>query len=85
MYGRKGQNIVEMNNKAVDRSLEALVQIEVPATWGMAVDDTIEDPDLPYFVEHIQTPMARHEGDELPVSAFIGMGRRDFSNGNDCI
>jgi pyruvate-ferredoxin/flavodoxin oxidoreductase len=34
MYGRKGQNIVEMNNKAVDRSLEALVQIEVPATWG---------------------------------------------------
>ena len=39
---------------------------------GMAVDDTIEDPDLPYFVEHIQTPMARHEGDELPVSALLG-------------
>ncbi len=81
MYGRKGQNIVEMNNKAVDRSLEALVQIEVPATWGMAVDDTIEDPDLPYFVEHIQTPMARHEGDELPVSAFIGMEDGTFPMG----
>ena len=35
--------------------------------------EQMEDPDLPYFVEHIQTPMARHEGDELPVSAFVGM------------
>ncbi|NLJ67592.1 MAG: pyruvate:ferredoxin (flavodoxin) oxidoreductase, partial [Clostridiales bacterium] len=81
MYGRKGQEIVEMNKKAVDRSLEALVQMEVPAAWGIATEETMEDPDLPYFVEHIQTPMARHEGDELPVSAFVGMEDGTFPMG----
>ncbi|HZJ56792.1 MAG TPA: pyruvate:ferredoxin (flavodoxin) oxidoreductase [Clostridia bacterium] len=81
MYGRKGQNIVEMNNRAVDSSLEALVQIEVPAVWGTAEDDVTDDSHVPDFVENIQTPMARHQGDELPVSAFVGMEDGTFPMG----
>lgn len=76
-YGRKGQSIVEMNNRAVDLGIEALVRVQVPAEWENAVDET---PDLssgvkdePDFVKRIQRVMARNEGDSLPVSAFNNM------------
>ncbi|NMB98156.1 MAG: pyruvate:ferredoxin (flavodoxin) oxidoreductase, partial [Clostridiaceae bacterium] len=32
-YGKKGKNIVDMNNMAVDRALEALVKVDVPESW----------------------------------------------------
>lgn len=73
MYGRKGAEIVTKNIGAVDRAIEALHQVPVPAKWKNAVTDVAEEPDLPDFVSRIQRPMARHEGDELPVSAFRGM------------
>ncbi len=73
MYGKKGQTIVDMNIAALDRSLEALVKIEVPETWANAQDENLPEKDEPDFVKNIQRPMARHEGDELPVSAFKGM------------
>ncbi len=81
MYGRKGQNIVEMNKKAVDSAIEALVKIEVPASWGTAPDDESDELDVPDFVKNIHAPMARQEGDELPVSAFKGMEDGTFPLG----
>ncbi|NSW90904.1 MAG: pyruvate:ferredoxin (flavodoxin) oxidoreductase [Firmicutes bacterium] len=81
-YGRKGKDIVDMNKAAVDRGIEALVKVNVPPEWVKASDDspneamgvgrnvTRVEPD---FVKNIQRPIARHEGDELPVSAFKGM------------
>ncbi len=73
MYGKKGQKIVDMNKAAVDRGLDALIEVRVPDGWK-----TDQDPDRPIkgepgFVRNIQRPMARLEGDELPVSAFEGM------------
>ena len=38
-YGRKGQNIVDMNCKAVDMGINALSEHEVPAEWINAKDD----------------------------------------------
>ena len=81
MYGKKGQNIVEMNKRAVDRSIEALVKVEVPSSWANAQDEEMPVKEEPEFIKNIQRPMARHEGDELPVSAFKGMEDGTFPLG----
>ncbi|HEX9061622.1 MAG TPA: pyruvate:ferredoxin (flavodoxin) oxidoreductase, partial [Clostridia bacterium] len=72
-YGKKGQKIVEMNNSAVDRGLDALIKVNVPENWRNVPDEELPVKDEPLFVKKIQRKMARHEGDELPVSAFEGM------------
>ncbi len=73
MYGRKGQNIVNMNKAAVDKAIEALIKVEVPVSWADAKEEETLINDEPDFVKNIQRIMARNEGDSLPVSAFIGM------------
>ncbi|WP_352419765.1 pyruvate:ferredoxin (flavodoxin) oxidoreductase [Proteiniborus sp.] len=73
LYGRKGEKIVEMNKKAVDRGVDGLVKVKVPSHWSQAKDGNNPIKEEPDFVKNIQRPMARHEGDELPVSAFTGM------------
>ena len=82
-YGKKGEKIVNMNNMAVDRSLQELNKVEVPKDWENATEDDEEFPikEEPEFVKRIQRPMARHEGDELPVSAFEGMEDGTFPLG----
>jgi len=72
-YGKKGRNIVEMNYKAVDHSIEALHKVEVPAAWASASDEARKPETVPDFIQRIQRPMARLEGDNLPVSAFRGI------------
>ncbi|NLJ40630.1 MAG: pyruvate:ferredoxin (flavodoxin) oxidoreductase, partial [Clostridiales bacterium] len=72
-YGRKGEHIVNMNYAGVDKSLDALVKVEVPAHWAEAVDDeTVTEDTRPAFVKNILDPIAKQRGDDLPVSAFIG-------------
>ena len=72
-YGKKGRKIVDMNNQAVDRSLDALHKVTVPPAWSAVVDDEAVPEIVPDFIHRIQRPMVRHEGDELPVSAFEGI------------
>jgi len=72
-YGRKGPNIVEMNNMALDKGINSLVKINIPIEWASARDEAPPLKDEPDFVRRIQRVMARNEGDELPVSAFNGM------------
>ncbi|MFY9296891.1 MAG: pyruvate:ferredoxin (flavodoxin) oxidoreductase [Caldicoprobacterales bacterium] len=81
MYGRKGEDIVDKNIRAVDSAIAALIKIEVPSTWATEEDEDIYEMDVPDFVTNIQVPMARHEGDELPVSAFVGMEDGTFPLG----
>lgn len=73
MYGKKGQKIVDMNKQAVDRGIEALVEVKVPDSWKNPPKEPITIKDEPDFIKNIQRKMSRHEGDELPVSAFEGM------------
>ncbi|MBI6873778.1 pyruvate:ferredoxin (flavodoxin) oxidoreductase [Clostridium aciditolerans] len=73
IYGKKGQKIVEMNKAAVDRGIDSLKKITVPGTWADAKDPDMPIKDEPEFIKKIQRPIARHEGDELPVSTFVGM------------
>lgn len=73
MYGKKGPDIVKKNTDAVDHAIAALKMVEIPASWKNAEEDMPQENEDPDFIKRLQRPMARHEGDELPVSAFKGM------------
>lgn len=80
-YGKKGQKVVDMNNAAIDKGIESLVEIKVPADWKNAADEEVKTKEVPSFIKNIVEPMNRTEGDKLPVSAFIGMEDGTFENG----
>ena len=69
-YGSKGQNIVDMNNGAIDKGIEALHRVNVPAEWANAEDEKEEAHEIPAFITDVQNVMNRQEGDRLKVSQF---------------
>ena len=69
-YGSKGQNIVDMNNGAIDKGIEALHRVNVPADWANAEDEKEEAHEIPAFITDVQNVMNRQEGDRLKVSQF---------------
>ncbi|OXT07247.1 pyruvate:ferredoxin (flavodoxin) oxidoreductase [Thermoanaerobacterium thermosaccharolyticum] len=80
-YGHKGEKIVNMNYAAVDRGINALVKVDVPASWADAQDEVKETRNVPDFIKNIADVMNRQEGDKLPVSAFVGMEDGTFPMG----
>ena len=72
-YGLKGEKIVRMNNAAIDQGINAVIKINVPEAWKNAKDIIAKDKTVPDFIANIMVKMNRQEGDELPVSAFLGM------------
>ncbi|MFA7660959.1 MAG: pyruvate:ferredoxin (flavodoxin) oxidoreductase, partial [Anaerovoracaceae bacterium] len=80
-YGKKGANIVAMNNAAIDKGIQDLVKVNVPAEWANAEDENSISKKVPEFIEEVLIPMNRQEGDELPVSAFVGREDGTFPSG----
>lgn len=80
-YGRKGEAIVNMNYAAVDKGIESLVKVDVPASWADAVDEPEEKKDLPQFIEEVLIPMNAQKGDDLPVSTFVSREDGTFPQG----
>ena len=80
-YGKKGDKIVAMNCEAVDKALDALVKIDVPAAWKDAKDDVQEDKDVPAFIKNIVEPVNAQRGNKLPVSTFNGIEDGTFMQG----
>lgn len=73
-YSKKGDAIVNMNYAAVDAGLEGIVKVEVPESWKNAVDEVVaEEKNLPKFVKEVMMPMNSQKGDDIPVSAFVGI------------
>ena len=75
-YLKKGQDVVDMNHRAIEAGATAAVAVEVPAEWADAVDQVIAPelagaPGLVRMVSDIMEPVARMEGDSLPVSVFM--------------
>ena len=75
-YLKKGQDIVDMNYKAIDLGATAYKKIDVPADWANAVDDKPAKqlkgkPELVKMVKDILEPVGKMDGDSLPVSAFV--------------
>jgi len=81
VYGKKGQNIVKMNHDAIDRGIKSLIEVDVPEHWADAQDPPKPVKEEPDFIKNILRPMNRHEGDELPVSAFSNMEDGTFPLG----
>ena len=75
-YLKKGQDVVDMNHKAIDAGADALVKIDVPAEWANPEADpakaALEGPEaLVTQVKNILLPIDNMDGDSLPVSAFL--------------
>ncbi len=75
-YLKKGQDVVDMNHKAIDLGATAFKKVEVPADWANAVDEKkateLEGkPELVKMVQTILEPVDKMDGDSLPVSAFM--------------
>ena len=74
-YMKKGEAIVKKNWAAVDESLSTLITVDYPESWA----DLPIEPVKPLegvidFVNKVQMPMFRYEGDQLPVSVFTPGG-----------
>lgn len=70
-YGKKGEAVINMNYKAVDAGTDALVKINVPASWSNAKEEAAAAIEAPEFIKDILIPINRQDGDSLPVSAFV--------------
>ncbi|MBQ2704062.1 MAG: 2-oxoacid:acceptor oxidoreductase family protein, partial [Clostridia bacterium] len=85
-FMKKGKEIVEMNEKAIDAGATAFVKIDVPASWATIADDAApaasEGPDkLVKMVDGIMFPVGKMDGDSLPVSAFEDCADGTFEQG----
>ena len=85
-FMKKGKEIVEMNEKAIDAGATAYVKIDVPADWADAVDNTVavkeEGPaKLVKMVDDIMKPVGLMNGDSLPVSVFMDHADGTFEQG----
>ncbi|AVQ74067.1 pyruvate:ferredoxin (flavodoxin) oxidoreductase [Microcystis sp. MC19] len=75
-YGKKGEEIVQMNIKAVDSALEHLYQVLIPATVtpeAFELRPAIPD-NAPAFVQEVLGKIIARHGDQLPVSALPNDG-----------
>ena len=85
-FMKKGKEIVEMNEKAIDAGASAYVKIDIPASWATATDEktaakTEGKEKLVKMVDGIMKPVGLMNGDSLPVSAFIDHADGTFEQG----
>jgi pyruvate-ferredoxin/flavodoxin oxidoreductase len=74
-YGKKGDEVVRMNNEAVDQGVGALVKVEVKPEWkklNPAITIAGSSADAPEFVRKVVDMINSQQGDDLSVSAFKG-------------
>ncbi|MBS3775775.1 MAG: pyruvate:ferredoxin (flavodoxin) oxidoreductase [Bacteroidales bacterium] len=81
-FGKKGEDIVNMNHQAVDRGGE-VEKIEIPAEWKNLEEKEKEEATngLPEFIKNVAMPIHSQKGDQLPVSAFVGREDGTFPPG----
>ena len=76
-YGRKGQNIVDMNCAAVDAGIAHVHKVEVPEAWKNVADDAPapalvgRDKVHTDFLNDILVPTGNLTADNVPVSKFL--------------
>ncbi len=85
-YLKKGQDVVDMNHRAIDAGAIAYRKIDVPASWADATDEPAGSahagrPELVKMVTEIMEPIGLMNGDSLPVSAFMNHVDGQFETG----
>lgn len=82
-YQKKGDDVVQMNYKAIDAGITGVVQVEIPSDWKDAKDEEIQVrvadglPNVVSYVNTIQSKVNAQDGNSLPVSAFV-----DYADGS---
>lgn len=69
-YGKKGENIVNMNYAAVDRGSE-YHKLDVDPAWAELPDEEVAKSDAPEFITNVVKPINAQDGHLLPVSTFV--------------
>jgi pyruvate-ferredoxin/flavodoxin oxidoreductase len=74
-YKSKGEHVVKMNYESVERAVNSIVEIPMPAqVTGQPRRGPVTE-DAPPFVKDVVGPMILLNGDKLPVSAMPPDGR----------
>jgi len=69
-YGRKGEEVVAKNMRAVDETLAHLFEVKIPASVTSKIEIPGVFPGAPRFDREVLGAIYAGKGDELPVSAF---------------
>ncbi len=69
-YGKRGEAVVQRNLAAVDRALDGLREVDVPAEATAPEAAPLIPAAAPGFVRHVTAAMLAGRGDQLPVSAL---------------
>ena len=85
-FSKKGQDIVDMNCKAIDLGAGALHEVAIPASWATATDNSAKpalkgEAKTVAMVEKLMNPIGLMDGDNLPVSAFKDIADGQFELG----
>ncbi len=74
-YGKAGEKVVEMNNKAVDAALENIFEVKVPATaTSILKKPPVVSANAPAFVQDVTATIIAGNGDDVPVSKMPADG-----------
>ena len=80
-YGRKGEDVVNMNYAAVDKGSQ-VTRVEIPAEWAkIEVRKEKDTRDIPEFIREVVEPINSMKGDDVPVSAFKDREDGTFPSG----
>jgi len=69
-YGRKGEEVVQKNMRAVDETLAHLFEVKIPESVTSKTEIPAAFPGAPKFEHDVLGAIYAGRGDELPVSAF---------------
>ncbi|MGN0745540.1 MAG: pyruvate:ferredoxin (flavodoxin) oxidoreductase, partial [Aristaeellaceae bacterium] len=74
-FARQGEEVVRRNIEAIRQAGDALVKVDIPASWLDApVEDAPREPEEDDYVRRCIRPVLSQEGDQLPVSLFNPAG-----------
>ncbi len=81
-YGNKGEDVVNKNYAAVDKGATSIVKVDVPKEWSaITVKFAPNSEGHPDFIKNICDVINSQNGDDLPVSAFVGSENGTFPCG----
>ena len=85
-YGKKGDDVVQMNYNAIDAGVDAVHKVNVPDSWKNPTPDAPKPelqgrPELVKMVKNLLEPISKMDGDSLPVSAFVENPNGQFELG----
>jgi pyruvate-ferredoxin/flavodoxin oxidoreductase len=74
-HAKKGEDVIQMNKKAVDMAIEKLEKVNYPKSWANEIScEKQMDNKRPDFIKNVADVINKQKGDSLPVSAFTPGG-----------